>query len=218
MPPLRAVLFDLDGTLVDSAPAICDAAAASLRELGHEVDASEVRPHLGAPLDELYREFTGRTDEAGFVRFRERYIAHHDDHPELVPTVYRGVHDMLTFLRSRYLLGVATTKPTDRAHRTLHDASLLSLVHHPQGTDEGMRAKPHPDVILAACAALDVRPAEVLMVGDTERDIVAAHRAGARSVAISHHDDHHARAAGFGAHHHVTEMDGLYTVLEAIGA
>ncbi len=213
---VRAILFDLDGTLVDSAPAICDAAAAALREQGHGVEPADVRPHLGAPLDELYRTFAPRWDEERFVVFRDRYIHHHDDHYAVVPSVFDGVRDVLSALGQRFLVGVATTKPTARAHRTLVDASLLDLVHHPQGTDEGMRAKPHPDVILRACAALSVAPGEVLMVGDTLRDVEAAHRAGARSVAISHHHDHHGRAATFGAHHHVTDMWAILGVIEAL--
>jgi phosphoglycolate phosphatase len=94
---------------------------------------------------------------------------------------------------------VATTKPTDRATEQLRANALLPRFHHVQGTDVGMEPKPHPDVIMHACRALEVDPRHVVMVGDTLRDVMAAKAAGAFSVAIAYDEEAELRARRFEA-------------------
>jgi phosphoglycolate phosphatase len=75
-----------------------------------------------------------------------------------------------------------------------------------QGTDPGVRPKPHPDVVLRACAALRVEPQRALMVGDTPRDVLAAHAAGAAAVLVGYSDERRRAAAGFGAHRVIASL------------
>ena len=96
MDRFHALLFDLDGTLLDSSRAICEAASLALRDLGVGVAASEIEPHLGAPLDELYSLFIGDGDDERRQRFVLRYIRHHDEHPERNPPPLPGVTAALT--------------------------------------------------------------------------------------------------------------------------
>lgn len=196
-----AILFDLDGTLLDSAAAICDAVSAALFEFGRAVSAEEIHPHLGAPLDELYAHFVGDDDDHARARFTARYIAHHDAHPRAIAEPFPSVKEALFVLRHGHAIpmAVATTKPTPRAHAQLVARGLDDLLDHVQGTDAGMRPKPHPDVIHAACRALAVDPADVWMVGDTARDVDAARAAGARAAVICWEDAHVERARSFGA-------------------
>jgi phosphoglycolate phosphatase len=208
---LRALLFDLDGTLLDSSNAICDAAAEGLNVLGADVRASDIDPLLGAPLTELYERFIGDGDDERMQRFVQLYIEFHDRHPEADPPPLPGVADGLKRLDARYghRMGVATTKPTQRALRQIQVSGIAHHFHHVQGTDEGMTPKPHPDVIHRACAELEVDPRDVLMVGDTERDIHAARRAGAFAIAVAYSDAHYTRAKTFGADRVVRSLEEL---------
>jgi phosphoglycolate phosphatase len=184
---IDAVVFDLDGTLIDSEKAICAAASLAFGDVGLDVDEAAVADHLGAPLDELYAFFARDDDHARRAHFVARYLAHHDDHPERDPPALPGVIDGLARLRARGLpLAVATTKPTARAAQQLTACGLVASFQHVQGTDPPLRPKPAPDVVVAACAALGCPPARALMVGDTARDVGAARAAGSRAVIVAY--------------------------------
>ncbi|MBI1949710.1 MAG: HAD-IA family hydrolase [Deltaproteobacteria bacterium] len=195
-----AVIFDLDGTLIDSERAIVQAAVSALDDLGVTVAELSIADHLGAPLEELYALFVGDGDDARLRHFIARYIERHDEHPDRFPPPLPGVVAGLAALAARGLpLAVGTTKPSARAASQLDAAGLLRFFAHVQGTDPGMRPKPHPDVVERACAALRVTPARALMVGDTPRDVAAAHAAGAGAVVVGYSDERRRAAAGFGA-------------------
>lgn len=211
----KALLFDLDGTLLDSSRAICEAASLSFGLVGARVSAQEIEAHLGAPLEELYALFVGDGDDARYQRFVDGYIHAHDNHPERHPPPLPGVVEGLAALSSRYRLpmAVATTKPTARARVQVEAAGLLARFAHVQGTDPGMRPKPEPDVIHHACMTLDVDAAHVVMVGDTVRDVHAAKTAGAVAIAVAYSDEHHARAVTFGADLVVSSLEELVDVV-----
>lgn len=215
MKSAHALLFDLDGTLLDSSRAICASAAASFALIGVRVSERDVEAHLGAPLEELYALFVGDGDELRLARFVTGYIEEHDRHPERHPAPLPGVREGLAGLSSRYgvPMAVATTKPSDRARVQVEAAGLLPRFAHVQGTDPGMRPKPAPDVIHHACQTLEVSPSHVVMVGDTLRDIHAAKAAGARAVAVAYGDEQHARAVTFGADLVVRSLEELVGVV-----
>ena len=195
-----AVVFDLDGTLLDSERAITEAAARAFTDTGTAVLPHEIADHLGAPPQGLYGIFVGDGDEARMRSFVARYIELHDEHPDRFPPPLPGVREGLIALRERGLpLAVATTKPTARAVEQLEGAGLLPLFAHVQGTDVGMKPKPAPDVVLAACTGLGVAPQRALMVGDTQRDVAAGHAAGSRAVLIAYAHDRMVLARGVGA-------------------
>lgn len=184
---VEAVVFDLDGTLLDSERAICEAASAAFTDVGAAVSELQVADHLGAPLEELYALFVADDDAARLRRFIARYIERHDEHPDRFPPPLPGVVDGLAALVERGLpLAVATTKPSARAMSQIEGAGLERFFRHVQGTDAGMRPKPAPDVVIKACASLGVPPARAVMVGDTPRDVHAAHAAGAHSVVVAY--------------------------------
>jgi len=181
------VVFDLDGTLIDSEKAICAAASLAFGDIGRDVDEAAVADHLGAPLDELYACFVDDADPARRAHFVARYVHHHDEHPDKNPPALPGVVDGLALLRARGLpLAVGTTKPTARATQQLQACGLLPHFAHVQGTDPPLRPKPAPDVVQVACRALGVAPARALMVGDTARDVDAARAAGCRAIVVAY--------------------------------
>ena len=183
--PWSALLFDLDGTLIDSRVAICESASEAFQLCGVEVSPAEIGKHLGASLEELFQGFAEGHEAAEFDFFVAQYIELHDAHPERHPDPMPGVREGVAELaRLDLLMGVATTKPTQRARDQLVKVGLADYFQHIQGTDIGMQAKPAPDVILHACQALGVHAKNVIMIGDTFRDVGAAHAAESMSLQI----------------------------------
>lgn len=200
-PDVAGLLFDLDGTLIDSGPTICDAASQAFLELGVEVEPRAVLPHLGAPLQELYEVFIGDGDEVRYGQFVTGYVQAYDGHPGAAAPPLPGVAEGLRGLtRSLGLpMAVATTKPTHRAVQQMEHTGLHVHFRHIQGTDVDMRPKPAPDVVLRAAAALGQAPERTVLVGDTARDVGAARAAGARAVVVAYSEEHRERAESFGA-------------------
>jgi phosphoglycolate phosphatase len=189
----RAIVFDLDGTLVDSLPDIVGAFRDAFVEAGLAAPAAdEVRQHVGLPLEQMYASFAPAVQVAPLAAAYRRL------YPERFTRSSRpfpGVVAALAALRARgFRLGVATTKRTDMAVRLVAAMGLETALDHVQGTD-GFPHKPAPDVIERALSALGADG--VWMVGDTVHDIEAGRAAGLATYAVTWgtHDVERLRAA-----------------------
>jgi len=191
--PARGIVFDLDGTLVDSLPDIIGSFRYGFVQEGLSVPpVSEVHALIGQPLEAMYAHFAPAHAAVLCAHYREHYPRHFLDHSRPFP----GVVETLGALRARgYLLAVATTKRSDMARRFVEALGLGALLHHVQGTD-GFAHKPAPDVVLRALAALGT--GGLWMVGDTTLDIHAGQAAGLRTYALTWgtHPESVLRAAG----------------------
>lgn len=175
-----AVLFDLDGTLVDSFDLIVEAFHHACRTvLGRTPSPEEVVARWGEPLRARFAPLAPDHVEPLLAAYTRYYTAHvHRIRP------FPGVLRMLAELRGRGVrIGVVTSKRGITTEETLRAAGLWSLVDAVTTADDVRRPKPAPDPILAALRRLHVLPFHAWMVGDGPFDIEAGRAAGVRTVA-----------------------------------
>ncbi len=177
---IRAVVFDMDGTLFDSVTCVTTAyREAVLAGGGDSVSTDEVIEAypLGPPrtiLGHLLRREATPGDELA-------YLAALEEHANSIE-VYAGVREVLGELADRVNLGVFTGASTSAARQLLRSAGLFELFPVVIGGDEVERPKPDPDGVVRACDLLGVSPQAAAYVGDSPLDLEAARRSGAVAV------------------------------------
>jgi phosphoglycolate phosphatase len=176
------IIFDLDGTLVDSASEIHEAAVAVCREHGLSIPSLEyIRTMTGSP-PRLFFVDHGCSEadvEARVAEFRAHLATHAGDPGCVFPSVL----PVLEHLQQHSIrISLATTKPSALAASLLERYGLSPYFSHVQGTDPPLQHKPNPDILHACMQHADC--AAVAMVGDTVFDVEAAHNAGIDSIAV----------------------------------
>jgi phosphoglycolate phosphatase len=182
----RLVVFDWDGTLIDSIGAILECTLASLEEAGlPRVEEERVLALIGSSLKTSLEILAPEADEALRARVRETYrrLWFEDFHHR--PVLIRGVEEALARLAERRsLLAVATAKSRRGLTADLERTGLARTFHASRTADE-TTPKPSPAMLLELLEELGVRPREALMVGDSVHDVEMAHNAGVPVVAVS---------------------------------
>jgi phosphoglycolate phosphatase len=180
------VVFDWDGTLVDSTTLIGEALQHACRDLGLPVpDDTAARYVIGLGLGDAMKSVApdlpvSRYPELG-ARYRDHYLAREPSIP-----LFPGAREMLAELEAAgYLLAVATGKTRAGLARALERAGLSGVFHATRCADEG-EPKPHPDMLLYLMDRLEVLPHATLMIGDTTHDLDLAANAGAAGVAVTY--------------------------------
>ena len=183
IPLFPVYLFDLDGTLVDSAADICGAIQEVLAaaERPTVVDFDFLKGYIGRHLADLFGDIFPDYSLQQIDELIRQYRAIYLARGHKLTRVYPGVREALAALPGRK--STATTKGTPTTRAVLEQFGLLRYFDHVQGTD-GFPYKPAPDVILTALAALRARPQDCLMVGDSPADMEAGKRAGVRTCAV----------------------------------
>jgi len=184
IPAFEVYLFDVDGTLVDSAVDICGAIQGVLAStFQNSVPFDFLKGYIGRHLIDLFQDlFPTNTPEqidALVMEYRRLYPLR--DHG--ATKAYPGVAEALAKLGGRK--STATTKGTPTTRLVLERFGLLPYFNHVQGTD-GFPAKPNPEVIFKALEGLGASQENCLFVGDSPADIEAAHRAGVKSCAVTY--------------------------------
>ena len=185
---LRAVLFDMDGTLLDSAPdfvAVVQAMRAA-RELP-EADAQAVRDVVsGGARAMVAAAFDAEQGSAEFEALRLEFLERYQAHCAVLTQPYPGISELLDDIEHAKLRwGVATNKPLRFAAPIMQRLQLDQRSAVLLCPDHVAQSKPAPDMLLLACQQLGLQPAEVLFVGDDERDIAAGRAAGCRTAGVT---------------------------------
>ncbi|MBA2654667.1 MAG: HAD-IA family hydrolase [Gammaproteobacteria bacterium] len=185
-PKIKTVLFDLDGTLLDTAPDLAYALNKLLEQEGlspvsyekvREVasDGSRALLALGMQVNEEHPQFDN---------FKNIFLKYYQQHISVSTTLFPGMDIVLNHLDEQGIAwGVVTNKPSQLTQVLMSDLELTDRCACIIGADAALRPKPHPDSLLLACEKTQSLPSECVYIGDAERDIEAAKYAGMRSIA-----------------------------------
>ncbi|MDB4895537.1 MAG: phosphoglycolate phosphatase [Firmicutes bacterium] len=182
--PFSVVLFDLDGTLIDTNHLIVSSFQHTFREkLGREVDAEEIHQYFGEPLITTMERYS--QERAGELTdfYRTFNVANHD----FLIRQFDGVLEALTALKAADIkLGIVTSKFHEMARRGLRVSRLEEFFDTVVGMDETEQHKPDAEPALLALRRLGVAPGhDVLMVGDSRFDILCGKNAGLKTAAVA---------------------------------
>ena len=180
-----AVLFDLDGTLVDTAPDL--AHALNQQRLMHglpEMPFELIRPYAShGTVGLLQVGFSISTDHPAFADLRSEYLGIFEENANPYSQLFPGMMELLDELETRGIpWGIVTNKPAHLTTPLLDALGLLDRAASVISGDSCAYAKPHPEPILTACREIGVLPSTCVYIGDAERDIEAAHACGMPAI------------------------------------
>ena len=210
---LPAVLFDLDGTLIDTIELLLSSARHTFAGWPHgaPTDDEWVRG-IGTPLVNQLREYARNEDEVALLL--ERYRAYQHIHHDRLTRCYTDVPDAVAGLVARgYRLGVVTSKASAIAARSLAHVGLDRYLEVVVGYDDTERHKPHPEPVLAGLARLGMTPDRAVYVGDSPHDIHAGNAAGVVTIAATWGPFARETLAAARPNHFIDCMADLPTVL-----
>jgi HAD superfamily hydrolase (TIGR01509 family) len=183
---LKGVIFDIDGTLVDSNDAHAKSWVDTFAEAGYDVPFDAVRPLIGMGADKLLPKTIGIKHDTAEAKklikrrseiFRERYL------PQLRPL--EGSRDLVLRVRSNGLKAIVATSAKDEELKGLLKAAQVEDLMQERATaSDAKRSKPDPDIVQAAIEESDTDAESLVMIGDTPYDIEAATKARVRPIAF----------------------------------
>ena len=211
IPRFPVYLFDIDGTLLDSAEDICGAVQHVLDHNGcpgqpFDFLKSYIGLHLVELFGDLFPHYTPEQIDGMIQMYRANYLSR----GHTATRVYPGVREGLAALDGRKATATTKGSPTTRA--VLDQFGLLQYFDHVQGTD-GFPCKPAPDVIFTALAALGAKPEDCLFVGDSAADMEAGKRAGVKTCAVRYGYGNEADLARWSPDYWVKDLRELQTAV-----
>lgn len=180
---ITTILFDLDGTLIDTNDLIIESFLHTLgKYYPDQYKREDVLPFIGPSLKETFGEIDGDRVEEMIRVYREFNIAHHD---ELVEE-FDGVNETVAILKEKgFKLGIVTTKKLDIVQKGLDLTGLAPFFEVIVAFDDVSKLKPAAEPVLMALEQLNSTPAEAIMVGDNYHDILAGKNAGTKSAGVA---------------------------------
>ncbi|AIQ26897.1 pyrophosphatase [Paenibacillus sp. FSL P4-0081] len=210
---IECVLFDLDGTIVNTNELIISSFMHALKENNlPALTREEIIPHMGTTLQQQMSVFSGLQDTSVLeLSYRSYNYAHHD---ELIRS-FPHVNETMEGLLSRGIkLGIVTTKIRPTTLKALEMFDLLKYMETIVTVNDVSQVKPHPEPVLTAVANLGVDPARTLMVGDSAVDIQSAKAAGVRVAAVAWSLKGEEMLRKYNPDYIIHDMKDLYTIVE----
>ena len=182
---INTILFDLDGTLVDTAP-----------DLGYALNIQLVRHGKPALSDVIIRPFASHgskgllglgfgitPEDVNFLALREEYLNIYDEVFTRSPVLLNGIDDVLQTIENKKLKwGIVTNKPRRNTGRLVESKGLQQRAACIISGDDAINPKPSPETLLLACEQIGSKPQTCVYIGDAERDIQAGKAAGMKTV------------------------------------
>jgi pyrophosphatase PpaX len=183
-PMIKAVLFDLDGTLIDTNELIIKCFKYVYEKyLNLEVSTEDICKHFGEPLLNTFQRY----DEKNAAKLTEYYKEYNLEIHDEMARGFEGARETLLSLKQKGIkVGVVTSKRKEMTNRGLKLIDLYDIVDVTITPEDTIKHKPGPEPILKACERLKISPDEVLYVGDTSFDIKCSKSAGALSCLVKY--------------------------------
>lgn len=181
----KTVLFDVDGTLIDSNGAHAESFSRAFAEHGFRVTPADVRPLVGMGGDKVLDQLAGLSEAADIAKAisRRKKDILNVLLRDLQPT--RGARTLIEYLSDRGItVAVATSASKEEMHAILRQAQVDDLFETHANKDDAEESKPDPDIVQAAMARAGARPESTVMIGDTPYDVEAGRRAGIGVIAL----------------------------------
>ena len=184
-PELQAILFDLDGTLLDSATGLLAAAELVLQEDGQAYERQQLEPIAAiGSVGLLARGYGLNRDDERITPLRQRFLRHYANLRQS-DQLFAGSTSIINTLQSQQMpWGIVTNKPRALTKQVLQQFPLLQQAGSVISAEDAPEIKPAPDGLLMACMELDVSASACIYVGDFDIDYYAAKSAGMRVVLI----------------------------------
>lgn len=185
MGKIKTVLFDLDGTLLDTAEDM--AAALNYLRQQHDLPAlavEDIRPHIGYGSRSLLKlAFDVEEGHERYPKLLDDFFNAYDNHLTKYTDLFPEMHEVLSHIEGNNLSwGIVTNKPERFTHVILNELDLSQRSGVVVCGDTLATRKPHPETILHACDKLNVTPKDVIYVGDAKSDVTASKAAGTQSL------------------------------------
>jgi len=182
---IKAVLFDLDGTLVDSSEAIIKAVEKILESKGLACNRAKVARMIGLPLENIFGVLAPNLSEQEIWQlvheYRKYYMKHHLENT----TTHPSAQMVLRKLKAKsFKLGIITTKYREPVMDVLSHFGISELFNVVVTGYEVIKHKPAPEIVLKAAKRLRVDPKQCVVVGDSPLDVQAGKQAGAFTIAV----------------------------------
>ncbi len=214
---INTILFDLDGTLVDTAPDLGYALNIQLKRHGKEpLSDGKIRPFASHGSRGLIGLGFGITAaDANFISMRDEYLSIYDTVFTRSPVLLPGIADLLQAIEHKGLKwGIVTNKPRRFTQRLIENMELDKRAACVVSGDDAQQPKPSPATLLMACEQIGVKPEQCVYVGDAERDIQAGKAAGIQTVvALFGYIDASDKPAEWGADAMIQHPNDLLKVL-----
>ncbi|PHS70556.1 MAG: haloacid dehalogenase [Cycloclasticus sp.] len=187
--PIKAVLFDLDGALIDTAPDLANALNAVLKEHKQEpLPYERIRPMVSNGANGLIKlGFGDSLSDAEHEQIKAELIACYQQNIADKSALFNGLEDALLYIENRHIAwGIVTNKPEYLTQQLLKEINFNIKPQTVVCGDQVSSPKPHPESIYLACKQLGVLPENAIYIGDAERDIRAGNLAGLTTIACAY--------------------------------
>ena len=187
MSQIKAIIFDLDGTLIDSITDLANSVNHTLRTIGLPVHTrEEIKTFVGDGVSKLIKRSLGETHQEKFAAALDIFMDYYGRHCTENTVLYPGVGEILPGLAKNYSLAILTNKSVDFSRTILAALNITKYFNEVLGGDSLDTKKPDPAGIIYLAEKWGFDPArEIIMVGDHATDIEVGHRAGCRTAFIT---------------------------------